>query len=117
TGGAAAVVGTTLLAREVLSERAGWVAAVLALASPFLWLQSEKLTSDAAGLALVTIGLWLCARARRVETEVGDAARRQRTIALLLLGLAMGVRLSYFPIALSCLAGILLAERGRRGIS
>ncbi|WP_437738740.1 hypothetical protein [Sorangium sp. So ce1335] len=133
--GAAVVAFTALLARAVAGRRAAAFAGVLALASPFLWLSSEKLLSDMAGAAVTTAALWLCARARRLDraarvapaappgaarTEPAAAlpqadprAARARTGALVLLGAGLGVRLSYFPFALACLAVIARAEGGR----
>ncbi|WP_437917311.1 hypothetical protein WME73_25055 [Sorangium sp. So ce302] len=121
--GAAAVAFTALLAREVAGRRASVFAGVLALASPFLWLSSEKLLSDMAGTAAVTAALWLCARARRprgaraaapaAPLDTAAAAARTRTWALVLLGVGLGVRLSYFPFALACLAVIARGEGGR----
>ncbi|WP_437668680.1 hypothetical protein [Sorangium sp. So ce131] len=138
--GAATVVFTALIAREVAGRRAAVFAGILALASPFLWLSSQKLLSDMAGAAGTTAALWLCARARRrcreaaaavpaapgvapageaALAEAGEAAlaharaARMRTWALMLLGLGLGVRLSYFPVALACLAVIALGEGGR----
>src|SRR6185436_19950257 len=97
-GGAAVVVTTALLAAEVAGVGAAYLGGALALASPFLWLSSEKLTSDVAGVALTTTALWLCERARR-RAEAGRAAeaRRDRTLALMVMGIELGVRLSYFP--------------------
>ncbi|WP_437684713.1 hypothetical protein [Sorangium sp. So ce176] len=133
--GAATVAFTALLARAVAGRRAAVLAGVLALASPFLWLSSEKLLSDMTGAAVTTAALWLCARARRLGSAAGatSAARpeagpldaqpedgpldaraaRLRTGALVLLGVGLGVRLSYFPFALACLAAIARAEGGR----
>ncbi|AUX33734.1 MULTISPECIES: hypothetical protein [Sorangium] len=121
--GAAAVAFTALLAREVAGRRAAAFAGILALASPFLWLSSEKLLSDMAGAAVTTAALWLCARGRRLrraadaaeaETAAREAnAARARTAALVLLGVGLGVRLSYFPFALACLAVIARSEGGR----
>ncbi|KYF68327.1 glycosyltransferase family 39 protein [Sorangium cellulosum] len=133
--GAATVAFTALLARAVAGRRAAVLAGVLALASPFLWLSSEKLLSDMTGVAVTTVALWLCARARRLGSTAGatSAARpedgplgaqpedgsldaraaRLRTGALVLLGVGLGVRLSYFPFALACLAAIARAEGGR----
>ncbi|APR74756.1 Hypothetical protein A7982_00102 [Minicystis rosea] len=108
--GAALVVITALLAREMLGRRAALVAGALALASPFLWLTSEKLLSDTMGALTFTAALWLCARARRVP----ENAATLRTAALVLLGVGLGVRLSYFPIALACLAVIARDEGGGR---
>lgn len=99
--GAALCVLTALLAAELIGRRAALLAGALALASPFLWLTSEKLLSDTAGAAFFTAGLWLAARARR-------------TAALIVLGVALGVRLSYFPLALACLACLARAEGGGR---
>lgn len=123
--GAATVAFTALLARDVAGPRAAVFAGVLALASPFLWLSSEKLLSDMAGTATVTAALWLCARARRLrgaqiaapaaplDTAAEARAARTRTWALVLLGVGLGVRLSYFPFALACLAVIARGEGGR----
>ncbi|WP_437719980.1 hypothetical protein [Sorangium sp. So ce861] len=130
--GAAAVAFTALLAREVAGRRAAAFAGILALASPFLWLSSEKLLSDMAGAAVTTAALWLCARGRRLrraaeaadaesaarEADAESAAReasaaRARTAALVLVGVGLGVRLSYFPFALACLAVIARGEGGR----
>lgn len=108
--GAVTVVVTALLAREVQGRRAAFVAGALALASPFLWLSSTKLLSDMAGVAAFSTALWLSARARRLP---GDAAAL-RTAALVLLGVALGVRLSYFPLAAVCLVVIARAEGGGR---
>ncbi|AUX44110.1 hypothetical protein SOCE26_055720 [Sorangium cellulosum] len=130
--GAATVVFTALIAREVAGRRAAAFAGILALASPFLWLSSQKLLSDMAGAAGTTAALWLCARAQRLRREAAAAApatpgvapageialaegrgARMRTWALVLLGAGLGVRLSYFPIALACLAVIARGEGGR----
>ncbi|WP_437963281.1 hypothetical protein WMF04_26535 [Sorangium sp. So ce260] len=121
--GAATVAFTALLAHAIAGRRAAAFAGVLALASPFLWLSSEKLLSDMAGAAGTTAALWLCARARRLrrapeaaspELAAREArAARSRTCALVLLGLGLGVRLSYFPFALACLAVIARSEGGR----
>ncbi|MFT3766058.1 MAG: hypothetical protein QM820_11160 [Minicystis sp.] len=108
--GAALVVITALLSYEILGRRAAFVAGALALASPFLWLSSEKLLSDMTGAAVYTAALWLCARARRRP----DRAPMLRTAALVLLGVGLGVRLSYFPIAIACLVVIARVEGGGR---
>jgi hypothetical protein len=108
--GAALVALTALLAREILDRRAAFVAGALALASPFLWLSSEKLLSDMAGAAVYTAALWVLARARRLP----ERAPALRTLAMVLLGVGLGVRLSYFPVALAALAVVARAEGGGR---
>ena len=108
--GAAVVAITALTAREILGRRAAFVAGALALVSPFLWLSSEKLLSDMAGVAVFGTALWLCARARRLPAR----APALRTAALLILGVGLGVRLSYFPIAIACFVVIARVEGGGR---
>src|SRR5262245_44070196 len=95
--GAALVTLTALLAFELWGFRVAALAGALGLASPFLWLTSEKLLSDMPGAAAITLGLWLLARARRL----GEAARGLRTAALVIFGLGLGIRLSYFPFAIA----------------
>ena len=109
--GAALVVLTALLAFELLGRRAAWIAGALALASPFLWLSSEKLLSDVPGAAGTTAALWLLARARRVPGP--DRAASLRTVALITLGVGLGVRLSYFPFAIVAMIVVARAEGGR----
>jgi hypothetical protein len=102
--GAVTVGACALLAREIAGVRAGALAGGLALASPFLWLSAEKCSSDATGTAFVTAALYLGVKARRASSarEVGAL----RTTALVILGLGLGVRLSYFPFAVGCLIAI-----------
>jgi hypothetical protein len=107
--GAALVVFTALLAFEILGRRAARIAGVLALASPFLWLSSEKLLSDVPGAAGVAAALWLLARARRLP----ERAASLRTSALIVLGVGLGVRLSYFPFALVALVVVARDEGAR----
>ena len=111
--GAILVVATALLAREALGPRAALLAALLAVTSPFLWLLSERLLSDAAGAAVFTTALWLAVRARRVAAEGGPASQL-RTASMLMFGVALGVRLSYFPIAIACAAVVAIEEGGGR---
>jgi 4-amino-4-deoxy-L-arabinose transferase-like glycosyltransferase len=110
TAGAALVTLTALLAFELLGRRAAVLAGALALASPFLWLTSEKLLSDMAGAAALTLGLWLLARARRR----GEDAERLRTTAMVIFGVGLGIRLSYFPFAIAGAALVARAEGGGR---
>lgn len=96
--GALLVVFLALLTFELLGRRAAQIATLLALASPFLWLSAVKLGSDTPGAASIVAALWLLARARRLPAR----APALRTTAVVILGLGLGVRLSYFPFALAC---------------
>jgi hypothetical protein len=111
---AALVALTALLALEIFGPVAAALAGALALASPFAWLLAEKLTSDMAGAAGVALGLYLLARARRLDATAAQASAR-RTGALIVFGLGLGVRLSYFPFALVALACVAFAEGGSLG--
>jgi hypothetical protein len=106
--GAALTTLTALLAFELLGRRAAVIAGALALASPFLWLSAEKLSSDMAGAAAVALSLWLLARARRKP----EAAAWLRTTAMVIFGVGLGVRLSYVPFAI---AGVVLVARAEGG--
>lgn len=99
---------TALLALEIFGPLAAALAGALAVASPFLWLLSEKLMSDMAGTSGIALALYLLTRARRS----GAPAAAQRTAALVILGLGLGVRLSYFPFALVAVACVARAEGG-----
>jgi hypothetical protein len=112
SSGAALIVLLTLLAFELLGRRAAALTALFALTSPFLWLSAEKLGSDTPGAALLVASLWLLARARRLP----ERAPALRTTAIVLLGLGLGVRLSYFPFALTCTLLVAHAEGGARAL-
>ena len=115
--GAAVVALTALLARDAVGRRAAIIAGLLALSSPHLWLSSQKLLSDMTGTALFTLGLWLCVRARRIADDgEGGEPSPWRTAAMLIFGVALGARLSYFPIALACLLIVARAEGGARAL-
>lgn len=116
--GSVVVVAIALLAREVIGRRGAVLAGAMALASPFLWLTSQKLLSDMAGTAFTTVAIWMCVRARASlhDEHAPGRAARWRTAALITLGVGLGVRLSYFPIALACLGVVVWQERlGWRG--
>jgi hypothetical protein len=106
--GAATLPCIALIAGLAGGRRAGYIAGALALASPFLWLTSEKLLSDAPGLLPLAAALAL-AQAARASPDP-NRARSLRTVALLALGIGLGVRLSYFPFAAACLFAIARAE-------
>ena len=111
--GAVVVGATALLAHEIAGRRAAAFAGALALGSPFLWLVSQKLMSDMSGVAFTTTALWLAARARRIAGAGGPDAHvaRLRTAALVVAGLGLGVRLSYFPIAIALCSVVVSADR------
>jgi hypothetical protein len=104
--GAITVVTCAVLAFDLAGRRAAIAAGALAIASPFMWLASEKCSSDMTGTAFVMTALVLAVRARRTSSTA------LRTASLVVLGIGLGVRLSYFPFALACLVAIARDEGG-----
>ena len=116
--GGLAVIPIALLAAywtERYQTWAGFTAAGLYLMSPGLWLQAEKPLSDALGFTLLP---WVLL-ALVVEPVfpprvrgVPPLLRRSWLVGIagLLMGLVLGVRLSYWPFVLGC-ALILIVQR------
>ncbi len=110
--GAPALLLFFLANRRWLGPVRGRLAGALWIACPGLWLAAGKPSSDALGLALLTIAASLLAlwwpRFGRGEP------RQQRRLGFaigLSLGLGLGVRLSYLPLALSCMVLLWVASR------
>ena len=80
---------------------AGFTSASLYLLSPGLWLQVEKSLSDALGLALLPWVLLALVVALEPET---NTLRRSRVVGIagVLMGLILGIRLSYWPFVVGC---------------
>ena len=80
---------------------AGFIAAGLYLLGPGLWLQTEKPLSDALGLALLPWVFFVFMVA--LESDA-DASQRSWLMGLagVLMGLVLGVRLSYWPFVVGC---------------
>lgn len=110
------VVPVALLVRELFGARAAWVTLPLVTVNPLLWLYSEKLLSDMPGLLFLFSSLALLARGLRdalagETVRDGDHGGRWLLAAGLMLGLTLGVRLSYFPFALSMLLSVAWLRR------
>ncbi len=95
-----------LFGRALLGPRVGLWAAALVAANPLLWLYSTKLLSDMPGLFLLFCSLAALAIGLR---RGGERALR---ISLLLFGLTLGARLSYFPFLLSAVVLVYWQGRG-----
>jgi hypothetical protein len=100
--GALTIVPVYALARRLFGPRIAMLSALLFLVNPACWLQAEKAFSDASGLFMVMSAGYLCWR----TTEL-DAKPYHVFLGSMLLGLGLGVRLSYAPLLLSW-AGLLL---------
>ncbi len=85
------------IARTSLGDRAGLWAGLLVALNPLLWLYSTKLLSDMPGLLFLFSSLALLGRSWQLKSE------RLAWAGFFLLGLTMGVRLSYFPFVLSAI--------------
>ena len=107
--GALLVLPAALLTGAAFGRRAAlWMAAMVAL-NPLLWLYSDKLLSDMPGLLFLATALALLVHGLELPPDRG---RRWLALGCLALGLTLGVRLSYFPFALSALALLLWRQRG-----
>ncbi|MBW3622385.1 MAG: glycosyltransferase family 39 protein [Armatimonadetes bacterium] len=109
-GGGLAVIPLMVLTREAFGSRVAAGAGLLYAVNPLLWLESEKAFSDPFGLLLLLSAL----------AAAGLAYRRSRGFyaAGVLMGLALGVRLSYFPflvpLAASCFQYSPSVDQGSR---
>ena len=81
------------LARRMFAEKVAWLTVFLYIVNPPCWLQSEKALSDSAGLffIIVSVQLLYYASASRVNVL------RYLISGSVMLGICLGVRLSYFP--------------------
>jgi 4-amino-4-deoxy-L-arabinose transferase-like glycosyltransferase len=81
------------LARRMFAEKVAWLAVFLYIVNPLCWLQSEKALSDAVGLffVIVSVQLLFYASTSRANTL------RYLVSGSVMLGICLGVRLSYFP--------------------
>lgn len=95
--GASSIYPIWRLARRRLSPMWTLFAVLLILTSPYLWLQSARPMSEAAGIAVLWWYLWGWQRAMERRTWGRIVA------ALFLFGLLMGVRLSFAPFGLGAL--------------
>ncbi len=83
-----------LLARRRLTSGWSLLVVLLTLTAPYLWLQTVRPMSEAAGIALLWWYLWTWMRAMEQRTWGRMIA------AMFLFGLLMGVRLSFLPFGL-----------------
>ena len=81
------------LAGRMFTEKVAWLAILIYIVNPLCWLQSEKALSDSVGLffIIVSVQLLFYASTSRVNTL------RYLISGSVMLGICLGVRLSYFP--------------------
>lgn len=77
----------------MFSEEVAWITAFIYIVNPLCWLQSEKASSDAVGLFFIILSAQLLFYA----CTSGSYALRYLISGSVLLGICLGVRLSYFP--------------------
>jgi hypothetical protein len=90
------------LARHLFNPRVATLTALLFVVNPACWLQAEKAFSDASGLFFIIASAYLGYRA-----SASGAKPYHLFLGSLLLGLGLGVRLSYVPLLLSWAALLL----------
>ena len=81
------------LARRMFAEKVAWLTAFLYIVNPLCWLQSEKALSDSAGLFFIIVS----AQLRYYASTSRVNALRYLISGSVMLGICLGVRLSYFP--------------------
>ncbi len=81
------------LASRMFSEKVAWLTVFLYIVNPLCWLQSEKALSDAVGLFFVILSAQLLLYASTSRAN----ALRYLISGSVMLGICLGVRLSYFP--------------------
>lgn len=103
-GGGLAVVPLALLAREVFGFRVALLSGLLFAVNPLLWLEAEKIYSDSFGLLLLLSTV--------AAMAFGYAKGRGFYLSGVLMGLTLGVRLSYFPFLLPLFAACFRSTPG-----
>ncbi|WP_134702235.1 hypothetical protein [Ammoniphilus sp. YIM 78166] len=112
--GALLPVPVYILASRIANVLTGWMVAWLVSLNPLLWLYSLQPMSDMPGILLVYVALAFLALT--VYEERGRVQQwTMGTIAVIAFGLAMGVRLSYFPFAAAFLLLLFLLPRSWKG--
>ena len=91
--GSAVLVPLFYLAKRMFSEKVALLTALIYIVNPLCWLQSEKALSDAVGLFFVILSAQLLFYA----CTSGSYALRYLISGSVILGICLGVRLSYFP--------------------
>ncbi len=113
--GSAVVVPMYYLSRKMFSKEAAWLAVLLYMVNPLCWLQSEKALSDVVGLFFVVLSSQLLFYA----AASGIKNLRYLVSGSVLLGICLGVRLSYFPFIilwLYILYVLLKSDAGRKSV-
>ncbi|MDR4499273.1 MAG: glycosyltransferase family 39 protein [Candidatus Scalindua sp.] len=91
--GSVAVVPIFYLAKRMFSERVALLASIIYLVNPLCWLQAEKPLSDATGFFFIILSshllFYACTSKRHVMLYLISGS--------VILGIGLGVRLSYFP--------------------
>ena len=99
------------LARRMFTEKVAWLAVFLFIVNPFCWLQSEKALSDAVGLFFIVVSAQLLFYASTSRVN----ALRYLISGSVMLGICMGVRLSYFPFVVLWLYTLYVLSRYDKG--
>jgi len=94
--GSAVIIPLFYLAKRMFSEKVAFLTAFIYIVNPLCWLQSEKTLSDAVGLFFIILSAQLLFYAYTSMTY----ALRYLISGSVILGICLGVRLSYFPFIL-----------------
>lgn len=96
------------LARDMYSQKVAVLTACLFIVNPLCWLQSERAMSDTTGLFFLLLSFFVLHKAYLFP----DAATIALPIGAALMGVTLGVRLSYLPFTV--FLGYILTWRSRK---
>jgi hypothetical protein len=99
------------LARRMFAENIAWLAAFLYIVNPLCWLQSEKALSDAVGLFFIIVSVQLLFYASTSRMN----SLRYLISGSVMLGICLGVRLSYFPFVILWLYTLYVSSKSDAG--
>ena len=109
--GSAALIPLFYLAKRMFSQETALLASVIYIVNPLCWLQSEKAFSDATGLFFIILSAQLLFFACTSRAY----ALRYLIMGSVMLGICLGVRLSYFPFIILWLYVLQTLSKSKEG--
>ena len=109
--GSAVLAPLFYLAKRMFSEKVALLTALIYIVNPICWLQSEKALSDAVGLFFIILSAQMLFYASTSSTYT----LRYLISGSVLLGLCLGVRLSYFPFIILWLYVLCTLSKSNKG--
>ncbi|GBF11472.1 hypothetical protein HK1_01503 [Tepidibacillus sp. HK-1] len=92
-----------------LGKKIALFTTILSAVNPLLWLMAEQPMSDSLGMMMIWVVLWIISRTFNQSLTQSEYLRTG-IIASFVYGLAMGVRISYFPFVAVLLLPLLMSS-------